>query len=154
MSETKKPKYTKALSLKDSYTLDEVISIAESIQNRQAPPKTKKGKELYNALEPFVKKIEPEEDTEEEKKLDSICVVVRKYYNTEGDVLRIDKSPSYSWGRDAYFDMITGAREFYPQGTVYVRLFASYDGRTLDPVPVSEFPIHELDLSTPDFHTG
>lgn len=153
MSETKKPTYTKALSLKDSYTLDEVISIAESIQNRQAPPRTKKGKELYNALEPFIeKKATP---IQVEDRINKASVFVAKFYDKAGEVIDIRQSTLGEWD-DGIFELgfiKDQARKYPPVDAVMCRIFASYDGRTLDPVPVSEFPIHELDLSTPDFHT-
>lgn len=133
------------------YSVDEVISTAESIQNRKTPPKTKKGKELYNALEPFIeKKSKPIQGDDRIKKA---SVFVVKFYDKDGEVIAIRQNTLGALD-DGIFELVfikDQARKYPPSDAVICRIFVSYDEKTLDPAPVDEFPIHELDLSTPDF---
>lgn len=139
------PKSTKSSSSRDLYTIDEVVSAADAIQNRRSPPKTKKGLALHEALEPY---ITPSPD--------GVRIYIAKFYDAEGDVLRIRRydevdSPIISiYGYDNIKD---DCENNHPQGAVYCRVFVSYDKRTLDPKPLWEFPLYELDLETPDFPT-
>ena len=130
--------------LGDTYTLTEVISVAECILNRDTPPTETRLRLLYDNLESYVYK-------RADKGIQSARILVCKYYDSKGEVLRISQSPSNMDGEEAYWMFKQESQDYPPEEAVYVRLFASYDGRTLDPVPVSEFPVQRLDLTTPDF---
>ena len=147
----------KKVTTKSLYSVDEVVSVAGSIQNRTSPPKTKKGKELYTALEPFIeKKAAPAPIQGKEDKINKASVLVVKFYDKDGEILSISKNVLSSWG-DNIFEFVfikEQAQKYPPMNAVICRIFASYDGRTLDPIPIDEFPIVELDLSTPDFYTN
>lgn len=142
----------KKATTKSLYSVDEVISVAGSIKNRTSPPKTKKGKELYNALEPFIeKKSKPIQGKED--RINKASVFVVKFYDKDGEVVSASKNVLSAWA-DNIFEFVfikEQAQQYPPSDAVICRIFASYDGRTLDPVPIDEFTIHGLDLSTPDF---
>lgn len=145
----------KKVTTKSLYSVDEVVSVAGSIQNRISPPKTKKGKELYTALEPFIeKKATPAPIQGKEDRINRASVFVVKFYDKDGEVITASKNVLSSYWEDNVFEFMfikEQAQKYPPMNAVICRIFASYDGRTLDPVPVDEFSIYELDLSTPDF---
>ena len=138
----------------NKYTLTEIVCAADGIQYRKTPPKTKKGKELYNALEPFIeKKAAPVPIQGEDSRIKKASVFVVKFYDKDGEVIAIRQNTLGALD-DGTFELVfieDQARKYPPVDAVMCRIFASYDSQTLDPVPVCEFPIHELDLTTPDF---
>ena len=145
----------KKVTTKSLYSVDEVVSVAGSIQNRTSPPKTKKGKELYTALEPFIeKKPAPAPIQGKEDRINRASVFVVKFYDKDGEVITASKNVLSSYWGDNIYEFIfikEQAQKYPPMNAVTCRIFASYDGRTLDPVPIDEFSIHELDMTTPDF---
>lgn len=143
----------KKATTKSLYSVDEVVSVAGSIQDRKTPPKTKKGKELYNALEPFIEKKAAPVPIQGDDRINKASIFVVKFYDKDGEVIGIRQNTLGAWD-DGTFELEfekDQARRYPPSDAVICRIFASYNGQTLDPAPVCEFPIHELDLTTPDF---